>query len=185
MLAIADGPHNVVRNCVVRDTFGCMTFGFGGWRLRNAIFEGNFAWNVQASTNIASLKNANITFRNNTFLNCRSAGMLVNVSGSDSSRLDGLFIHDNFFELCDDARFAGIQVQAAGLRNVVIRNNVVRTVSGGGNGRSAINVNQANHVVLFGNVCEPGMHCRVPDSAKSFNNLDFQGRSIPGAREGP
>jgi len=180
MLAMADGPNNVIRNCVVRDTFGRMTFGYGGWRLSDAVFEGNLAWNVASSTNIDSLQNRNVTFRNNTFLNCRSAGMLVNVSGSERSRLDGLFIHDNFFELCDDAAFAGIQLQAAGLSNVVVRNNVIRTVSGNGNGRSAINVSRANGVVLLGNVCEPGMRCRVPESAKCLHNFDFRGQPIPG-----
>ena len=146
---MCDGRNSVVRGCTIKANGKC--FGYGGWCCFDAVFENNYGENLDGATNIDSLYNRNVTFRNNVLVNCQYVGILVNVGGGHGSSppmwihidgkkidfvnqngMDGLYIYNNYVEMRDDAPFGAIQAQQKGLSNVVIRGNVLRTKSGHG-----------------------------------------------------
>ena len=97
-----------------------------------------------------------------------------------TSQMDGLFITGNLVQMRDGAPYGAIQVQHGGLRNVLITNNVLRTTSGSGKARAIGALRAATHIVVAGNVCDPGMTTEIPAHALCYDNYDFLGNSMPG-----
>jgi hypothetical protein len=50
--------------------------GYGGWGMKGVIFEDNLAEGCAYGSNIDSVRNPQVTFRNNRFLACRNYGMV-------------------------------------------------------------------------------------------------------------
>ena len=197
LIVIYCGQGSVIRNCCVRGNGGIGTMAYGGWAVHDATYENNYCNHVNAANNIDSLTCHNVTYRGNTFMGCRSVGLLVNVMGTyppgsklnvngaeidtAANRVDGLFIYDNLVEVEDDCPFGGIQVQQDGLCNVKIHNNVIRTHDGKGHGRRAIGVfGKVANVQITDNTCDPDMYCEVTPPATGWGNVDLQGQLIKG-----
>jgi hypothetical protein len=200
LIVVMGGQNNVVRNCSVRGNGGLVTMAYGGWAVHDTTFENNYCNNVSVANNIDSLTSRNVTYRGNTFMECHSAGILINVSGKKitnpekyqlnvngtiintaASKLDGLFIYDNVIQVTNDCLYGGIQVQADGLSNVKIANNVIRTLDGKGNSRRAIGVHgKVANVQITGNTCDPDMYCEIAPAAFGWGNVDLQGQPIKG-----
>ena len=198
LMVVQFGHNNVIRNCTARGNNGLATMGYGGWACYDTVFEGNFAKDMRSATNIDSLTCRNVTFRNNTFMSCKEVGILINVGGGpvgsclgvttqvdgeeieiSRSTMDGVFIHDNFVQMQDNAPYGAIQVQQEGMTNAWIYNNVLRTVSMKGAGARAIGVlgTKAN-AVIHDNVCDPGMYCEIQPQGTIYNNYDFAGKPM-------
>jgi hypothetical protein len=197
LIVLMNGRNSVVRGCTVRGNGRCIAYG--GWACFDTLFENNFCENVDAGANIDSLNNRNVTFRNNTFVNCHGCGIVVNVGGErhqpfpdywgelDGRRidlnehgLDGLYIYGNYIERPDGARYGAIQVQQELLSNVQIHHNLIRTA--GGHGRDcAIGVLQARNVSVYANRCDPNMYCQingVTGGQLCYDNYDFEGKPM-------
>jgi hypothetical protein len=182
-LVVFGGHNNVIRGCTVRGDGSDMLFAYGGWENLDTVFEGNFAYGVRVVTNIDSLKSKNVIFRNNVFMNCRNAGIGINVSGGNA--MDGLLVHDNFIELADGASLAGIQLGSSGLSNVIIRNNTIRSVSGAAAVKAISVAGNVRNVTICGNIGEPNMTCQVPPHAFGRDNFDLTGQPMKGIRRLP
>jgi hypothetical protein len=197
LIVLMSGRNSVVRGCTVKGNGKC--FAYGGWACFDAVYENNYCENVDAAVNIDSLNNRNVTFRNNTFVNCRGCGIVVNVGGVkhhsfpdywgeldgrkidlNEHAMDGLFIYNNYIERADDARLGAIQVQQELLTNVQIHDNIIRTASGSARG-CAIGVLQADNVSIYGNRCDPNLYCEIIGITGGFlcyDNYDLEGRQM-------
>ena len=49
--------------------------GYGGWGMKDVIFEDNLAFGCAYGSNIDSVRNSRVIFRNNRFVECRNYGM--------------------------------------------------------------------------------------------------------------
>jgi hypothetical protein len=197
LIVIMGGRHSVVRGCSVKGNGEGAAYG--GWGCFDAVFENNQCENMDLAVNIDSLNNLNLTFRNNSFVNCHSCGILINVGGPihesfpdywgelDGRRIDmnergvdGLFIYDNYIERSDGARYGAIQVQEELLKNVQIHHNIVRTASGQARD-CAIGVAKASNVSICGNRCDPNMYCNIAGVTGGLlcsDNFDFAGKPM-------
>ena len=138
-------------------------------------------------------------------MDCREGGILVNVGGGFTENhrrysmvidgkavedfagnsMDGLFIYNNLVQMRDDAPYGAVQAQAEGLRNVIIRNNTLRTTSGQGHAR-AIGILRATNVVVHDNICESNMYAEIiPPAVAWYNNLDLLGQAMKNVRGQP
>jgi len=191
------GQGNVVRRCRVEGNDGLITMGYGGWACWDTLFEDNFATNCRSATNIDSLTSHNVTFHGNEFLNCREAGILVNLNGKKMpgfdnetipingqqipvavNKLDGLVVSNNRVQIRAGATFSALQLQQKGLSNVRVTDNFLGKVSGN---PLAIGIPAGVvNVVITGNTCEPGMAARVQARASCRDNRDTNGKPIPG-----
>jgi hypothetical protein len=197
LIVVTFGQHNVVRGCTVRGNDGLTTMAYGGWACWDTVFEDNFCTNCRCATNIDSLSCRNVTFRNNVFMNCREVGILVNVGGGvienhtpysmviddktipiAHTQMDGLFVYGNLVEMRDNAPYGGIQTQQDGLRNVVIADNVIRTVSGAGHARAIGVLGQGTNATVRNNTCDPGMYCEVTPLTVCRDNYDLLGQPM-------
>lgn len=184
LIVLFFGQNGVVRGCTVRGNNGSITMAYGGWACYDTVFENNYCSNVRSATNIDSLDCRNVTFRNNVFLGCRESGILVNVGGDVISSLtqysmpidgkdvpiartqmDGLFIYNNLIEMREGASMAGIHAQNAGLRNVRISNNMIRSSGSTGRGMAIVVGKGVKNVLITGNSYDIGMRCDVPPDA--------------------
>lgn len=197
LIVVFFGQGSIVRGCRVRGNDGMTTMGYGGWACWETIFENNFAADFRSATNIDSLTSHDVTFRNNEFLNCREAGILVNVNGrrmpgfTDETipidgqeipmtinKLDGLLVSGNRIQVRDGATFSAIQLQQRGLSNVQVIDNIISRVSGK---PVAIGIPAGvRNVVITGNTCDVGMTARVRARAICRDNYDTDGKTIRG-----
>jgi len=208
LIIVPYGQNSVVRGCVVRGNDESSPYAYGGWACWNTIFENNFCSNVDLATNIDSLTSRNVTFRGNTFLDCRKFGIHVNVNGriiescrrysmtidgktvtdADFARscMDGLYIYDNYIQIRDDAHGGAIDVQKMrGVSNVVIRGNTLRTTSGSGRARAIVALYGKNAIV-YDNLCETNMYCRIiPQAFNWYNNVNLLGQPMKSSQGQP
>ncbi|MBI2302440.1 MAG: right-handed parallel beta-helix repeat-containing protein [Armatimonadetes bacterium] len=199
LIVMTFGQHGVVRGCTVRGNDGVCTMAYGGWACWDTVFEGNFCTHCRAASNIDSLLCRNVTFRGNTFLDCREVGILVNLSGNEienhrqystiyngeqigiaPTKMDGLFIVDNLVEMRDGAPYGAIQGQTDGPENVLIARNVLRTLKGTGKARAVGTLGKCRNVTVMGNVCEPGMSWELSAGTVASGNRDLAGGEVPG-----
>lgn len=197
LIVVMNGRHSVVRGCTVKGNGNC--FAYGGWACFDAVYENNYCENVDCAANLDSLNNRNVTFRNNTFVDCHTCGILVNLGDFkrhsfpdnwgelDGRRidlnehaLDGLYIYNNYIEMSGGSPYGAIQTQAELLQNVQIHHNTLRT-PGGEVRACAIGVRQARNVSLYGNRCDPNMYCRmsgVTGGVLCYDNFDLEGKPM-------
>jgi len=204
------GDNCVIEDCIIDDFKGdystVMVVFFGsGSVIRNCTAYGNGrfgnmaygdACNFEKATNIDSLTNNNVTFRNNVFVQCHRVGILVNVNGNThkslekyrmsygdkkipfaTNSMDGLFIYNNLIQMKVDAPYGAIQVQSGAAKNIVIKNNCLRTEHG--NRARAIGILKAENVLVSNNICEANMYSEIiSKSAILKNNQNFNGQEM-------
>ena len=69
-------PFTYTSGIVRRNRVVGTQIGYGGWGMKGVIFEDNLAEGCSYGSNIDSVRNPQVTFRNNRFLECRSYGMV-------------------------------------------------------------------------------------------------------------
>ena len=184
-IVVFQGAGNRVTGCKVLSNGA--NFAYGGWGCYDTLFDNNYAENVCSGVNIDSLTNRNVVFRGNTFKRCHRIGLLVSVSGNAYTsklaahtmlyrgksvslgrmEMDGLLIERNTIEMLDGAPFGAVQVQAKGLKNVVVQGNRLSRTPGE-SGAVAVGVFKAQNVRVLNNVCDPGMTLKDESPSCTF-----------------
>lgn len=190
-IVVFEGAGSRITGCKVYSNGA--NFAYGGWGCYDTLFDSNYAENVCSGVNIDSLTNRNVVFRGNTFKRCHQIGLLVNVSGNAYTsklaehkmlykgktvslgrmEMDGLLIQGNSIEMLDGAPYGAVQVQAQGLKKVVVRDNRLSKTPGD-RGAVAVGAFRSQNVRVLNNVCDPGM--TLKDESPSCT---FEGNRTP------
>ena len=179
---------------------GNLAGGFGA--IGGAIFDNleisyNTFVNLSEGIHGDSWQNRNLTIKNNKFVNCRRA-IGIDYSGTanssnapdangsyvGASSLTGCIIDSNVFYLCnntDSGGFNGISLYATAVKNLEIRNNVVRGYNGSDqqSGYFTIATPPCSNVYIHDNIIYKNIgstNCLYQEQViKEYNNTDEAG----------
>ncbi|HEY5704345.1 MAG TPA: right-handed parallel beta-helix repeat-containing protein [Terrimicrobiaceae bacterium] len=85
-------PLTYISGIVRRNRVVGTEIGYGGWGMKGVVFEDNLAEDCGYGSNVDSVRNPQITFRNNRFLECRNYGSVF-------ANCENILIEKNTFTL--------------------------------------------------------------------------------------